>query len=57
MAPVLIACPVTGGLVPTGIEAEAEQELLEAHVLLACPDCGEDHQWRPADAVIAVEAR
>ena len=58
MAPVLISCPISGRLVPTGIEAESEDELdMEGHVLLACPDCGADHRWSRMDAVLAVEAR
>jgi hypothetical protein len=57
MAPVLMTCPVTGGLVPTGVGAEPDQELLGTRVLLACPDCGDDHWWDPVDAEIALEAR
>ena len=57
MAPVLISCPITGRLVPTGVEAEGEDELdTNGHVLLACPDCGGDHQWGLVDAAFAVAA-
>ena len=57
MAPVLISCPVTDPLVPTGIEAESEDELdTEGHVLQGCPDCGGDHEWDSSDAALAVEA-
>ncbi len=57
MAPVLISCPITGRLVPTGIEAESEDDLDTAgHVLLACPDCGGDHPWDSTDAALAPEA-
>ena len=54
MAPVLISCPITGRLVPTGIEAEVEAELdTQGHVLLGCPDCGGDQPWDLTDAAIA----
>lgn len=57
MAPVLISCPITGRLVPTGIEAEGEDELnTGGHVLLKCPDCGGDHQRGLEDAALAVMA-
>ena len=57
MALVLISCPITGRLVPTGIKAEGEDELnTGGHVLLRCPDCGGDHQWGPEDAALAVMA-
>jgi hypothetical protein len=55
MAPVLISCPTTGRLVPTGVEADGEDELdADGHVLLACPDCGGNHQWGLTDAALAV---
>ncbi len=52
--PVLIECPVTDSLVPTGESADSLEDLdAEGHILIACPDCSRDHEWRAQDAVIA----
>jgi hypothetical protein len=56
MPPVLISCPVTGDLVPTGVEAddaEGIEHLPDDNLLIACPECGRDHEWKPQDAVVA----
>ena len=56
MPPVLIACPITNDLVPTGAQAANPKDLdhLPAeNLLIACPDCGRDHEWTREDAVVA----
>ena len=53
MAAVLIACPHTGSLVPTGANALSLDELQADNLLAACPDCGRDHDWTPRDAVLS----
>jgi hypothetical protein len=55
MPPVLIACPVTGDLMPTGETVPNLEELEGEYLLIACSDCGRDHAWTPAEAVIAAE--
>ena len=51
---VLISCPQTGDLVPTGITAEVLDELPSLNVLNGCSACGGDHEWRRDEAVITV---
>ena len=56
MPPILIACPATGELVPTGAratDAEDLEYLPEKNLLIACPGCGRDHEWTRQDAVVA----
>lgn len=56
MPPVLIACPKTNSLVPTGAhadDAEDLEHLPDENLLIACPECGHDHEWTPEDAVVA----
>ena len=58
MPPILITCPSTEDLVPTGQHADSAQELEELHgrfTLLGCPQCGRDHAWTATDAVLASE--
>lgn len=57
MPQVLISCPTTGDLVPTGIHLESLEELNEQpeHLLVACPICGRDHEWMASEAVLAIE--
>lgn len=52
MPPVLIACPVTGELVPTGVDVHSLDELEVDHLLIACPECSQDHEWGPTEAVL-----
>jgi hypothetical protein len=54
MAPVLISCPATEALVPAGIEVESLDEVVGDNVLVACAECGSDHSWTAADAVLGV---
>jgi hypothetical protein len=56
MPAVLIACPFAEDLVPTRIDAASVDELDEENVLVDCPECGQDHQWTPLQAVISVAA-
>ena len=56
MPPVLIACPQTDNLVPTGAHADDPEDLEhlpEENLLIACRECGRDHEWSREDAVIA----
>lgn len=53
MPPVLIVCPITEDIVPTGVDVESIEELTTNHLLIACPQCGRDHDWTPADAVLS----
>ena len=53
MPPVLILCPSAEWLVPTGKAVERLAELDESNVLRRCVECGRDHEWTPADAVLA----
>jgi len=57
MPQVLIACPTTGDLVPTGMYVQSLEQVNEEpdHLLIACPICGRDHEWTPAEAVLAAE--
>jgi hypothetical protein len=51
-AAVLIECPDTGQLVPTGMRANAMDELPAVSCLQACVACGGDHEWSTAEAVV-----
>jgi hypothetical protein len=56
MPPVLIACPESGTLVPTGAHADDAEDLdhlPDENLLTDCPNCGNDHVWTPMDAVVA----
>ena len=50
----LITCPQTGELVPTGATADVLDELPAVNVLNGCAECGGDHEWRRDEAVITV---
>ena len=55
MPPVLITCPKSQRSVPTGLTADAWEELDDfkpEYVLEPCPDCGGSHTWTPQDAVV-----
>ncbi len=53
MAPVLITCPTTNELIPAGLDVSALEDLPDDNLLVACPECGQDHQWTPSDAVLS----
>ena len=42
MAQILTECPVSGGLVPTSVDAENLDDLPLDNVLVGCPACGRD---------------
>ena len=50
----LITCPETGDLVPTGVTADVLDELPSVNLLNGCRDCGGDHEWTRDEAVITV---
>jgi hypothetical protein len=56
MAAVLISCPATDALVPTGENVSSLDDLEPKNLLLDCPDCGDDHEWTPIDAVLSAYA-
>ena len=49
---VLVECPTSGSLVPTGVYVLGPSEIEPINLLPSCPDCGRDHRWRPSDAVL-----
>jgi hypothetical protein len=54
MRQVMIRCPITGDLVPTGLEATSLQKLDRAdYLLIDCLECGQDHLWEPSQAILA----
>lgn len=53
MAQVVIQCPVTEGLIPTGMNVVATDEIRpHGNLVIACSDCGRDHEWGRRDAVV-----
>lgn len=52
MPSVLILCPFAEWLVPTGQSVENLADLDETNVLRRCVECGRDHEWTRADAVL-----
>ena len=54
MARVMVKCPNTGGHVFTGIETDATtfERLPDAVARTQCPHCGDEHEWRKADAML-----
>ena len=55
MYPVLVTCPDTFELVPTGLLADGLDVLDPDNVLSDCPACGGDHGWTSAEAVLSGE--
>lgn len=49
---VLIACPETNELVPTGIRVSDRENIEPTNVMSACPSCGNEHEWVPTEAVV-----
>lgn len=59
MPAVLIMCPITESLVPTGLHVRDWRdldELPDENWLGACSECGRDHDWMPRDAVLSTES-
>lgn len=50
---VLIACPDTFDLVPTGVHVADLADLGAEYTLAACASCGAEHRWQPFAAVLA----
>ena len=54
---VLLRCPVTRELVPTGFWADSVDELEPDNELIDCPSCGNDHPWTPSSAIFSAGRR
>jgi hypothetical protein len=54
MPALMVTCPVTGKIVPTGIEIEAEdlRALPRIAAPVYCAACGEKHFWTRDDAML-----
>ena len=52
---VLITCPITESLIPTGVRVTTPDELEDDNLLIACPECGRDHEWTRKEAVLSAE--
>ena len=52
MASIITRCPATLRLISTGLRTEMVNfdSLPDVAVPVCCPECGEKHRWRPADA-------
>ena len=52
MSTLVVVCPVTCKVIPTGIETEAEvlKGLPRIQASVRCPACGEQHFWTCDDA-------
>ena len=54
MHQVMIWCPFSGDLVPTGLAVTSLQKLDQAeYLLIDCLECGQDHLWEPSQATLA----
>jgi len=54
MRQVMIRCPITGDLVPTGLEATSLEKLDRSeYLLIDCLECGQDHAWELSQATLA----
>ena len=52
---VLISCPNSGDLVPTGEYAVAIEDLAPSpYVLSWCPGCDGSHEWIREDAIVSL---
>ena len=54
MPRVLIECPETGELIPTGVELK-EEEFAASNLRnkrVDCPECGRTHVWQIEDAIL-----
>ena len=55
MRRILLSCPVTGHLVPTGYEVEGHigfRRALPHSTVLQCGSCGRTHAWYRQEAVL-----
>ena len=54
MRQVMIRCPNTEELAPTGVEAPSPEKLDQpSYLLIDCLECGQDHSWEPSQATLA----
>ena len=55
MRTILIKCPETGRWVSTGIDIEprAFARIPDVVATMRCPECGHEHAWSKADAMIS----
>ena len=54
MPQVLISCPITRELIPTGVHVVSLEDVeRQENLLFACPERGRDHEWKREDAVLA----
>jgi len=54
MPALMVTCPITGELIPTGIEIEVEDLRVLPRIAapVYCPACGEKHFWTRDDAML-----
>ncbi len=53
MPAVKILCPTTNELISTHVEADSLDDVEPTNNLrMNCPNCGRDHEWTVADAVL-----
>ena len=53
MRQVMIRCPFTQDLVPTGLEASSLETIEQReYLLIDCLECGQDHLWEPSLATM-----
>jgi hypothetical protein len=54
MPALMVTCPTTARIIPTGIEIEAEDLRLLPRIAapVHCPACGEKHFWTRDDAML-----
>jgi hypothetical protein len=57
---VVILCPATGQMIPTGVEVRfgnLDTIPNEPMILTECPACGEPHQWSRSNAMLRRSSR
>jgi len=55
MTQILIACPITGNVVPTGVYVLTIEDLApNPYILERCHACREPHEWIREDAVMSL---
>jgi hypothetical protein len=52
MGVLMLRCPMTDRSFSTGIVSDKDRfsRMLDTSRVVRCPQCGEDHRWRPEDA-------
>ena len=47
-------CRALAELIPTGVHVVSLEDVeRQGNLLIACPECGRDHEWKREDAVLA----